>query len=523
MKNPVMNNTSSKITAYLGRPLSSFYAVVGWLVATGVFFAFTQYLGGPVEGDAAQSVYSTWAIQHGYLACTYPPAATHFHFPIIALPYAFVAPFWPLLTGGIAALLRIGRVAPFPHLGDCTNATVSMYHWMANNTAALDTVRLGYVAWLFLLVGVVAYLRSTGRGKTWWEPFALLVLAVTPSVWMPLLQYFHPQDIVALGLSLIGLSFVRRDRWLWAGLFLGVAFTSQQFAVLLIVMVMALAPRSRYLKLFGGLALGVAVIDLPIVIATSGRAFRTVILGSSRNSALSTGGTVLWEAHFQGVLRFFAARVLPVLVAGAIAWWMKRRIGDRVFDPVPLTSLVALAILMRLVFEINLFGYYFMATAVVLILLDVVRGHIRGLTVAWLLLTTAAFNPVPFGFVSNDHNPLNADIYRYLSLAIIVVVAYVIAHSAVHRRVRWYWIATLAMLTPIGWQMAMSLSHGTEFVPNWAWQVILVSAAILLAVDPLRGYSALKDNLGAEPLGVPLSLVRDSGGSLAEGSTSGPE
>ena len=64
-------------------------------------------------------------------------------------------------------------------------------------------------------------------------------------------------------------------------------------------------------------------------------------------------------------------------------------------DPVPLLALMALSLSLRLVFEQNLYGYYFMAFAVSLVLLDVVGGRIRGQLVAWLGLLTLAYNPFP--------------------------------------------------------------------------------------------------------------------------------
>lgn len=514
---------ASKLTSYLSRPISSDRAVMGWIVTTGVFFSLTQFLGGVVEGDSAQSIYSTWAVQHGQFACIYPPATT-FHFPLIALPYAFVAPFWPLLSGGLAAIFQIGHAIPFPSLGaHCANASPAIYHWFVASGSGLPTVRLGYFAWVFLLVGVVAYLRSIGRGKTLWEPFTLLVLAVTPSVFMTLTQYFHPQDIIAVGLSLVGLSFVQRDKWLWAGVFLGLAFTSQQFAILPIALVLVLAHRSKWTKLIVGLTIGVSIIDLPVVIVTSGHGLRTAILGSSRNVANSTGGTVLWEAHLHGMLHFFVARMMPVLAIMALAWWAKRRLDSRVFEPVVFTSLILLAMTVRIFFEVNLFGYYFMAMAIMIILLDIVRGHIRGATMAWLIMVTVAFDPIPFGFVSNDHSLLNATLYRDLPLALIAIVIAILAIGSVRHHFRWYWIVALGATLPVGVQ-SHSAAFGSPVVPHWIWQIVLVTMAIYLAVGPLRSTpEVLEDELGAQTLGVPFGVLGDASSSLTVGSASSPE
>ena len=47
-------------------------------------------------------------------------------------------------------------------------------------------------------------------------------------------------------------------------------------------------------------------------------------------------------------------------------------------DPVPFCRSIATSLSFRLVFEQNLYGYYFMALAVSLVLVDVMCGRIRG-------------------------------------------------------------------------------------------------------------------------------------------------
>ena len=65
-----------------------------------------------------------------------------------------------------------------------------------------------------------------------------------------------------------------------------------------------------------------------------------------------------------------------------------RRLGPRSLEPVPLLSLVAVSLALRLVFEANLFTYYFMALAVTLALLEVTQGSIRRTVAAWFAALT---------------------------------------------------------------------------------------------------------------------------------------
>ena len=150
-------------------------------------------------------------------------------------PEAFVPPVWPLISGAFAALLRIGHSVPFPSqsaLGPhCSTAMLAMYGWSVKSSAALTTVRLGYLSWFVFMAGVVALLRASGRGRCRWEPAALVLMACVPPLLATMLDYFHPQDLVAMGLMLGGLACARRGWWIWAGVLVGLAFTSQQFAL----------------------------------------------------------------------------------------------------------------------------------------------------------------------------------------------------------------------------------------------------------------------------------------------------
>src|ERR1035438_9457021 len=51
---------------------------------------------------------------------------------------------------------------------------------------------------------------------------------------------FHPQDLLAMGLILCGVASVLRDRWVLAGVLMGLALTSQQFSILVLVVLLVL-------------------------------------------------------------------------------------------------------------------------------------------------------------------------------------------------------------------------------------------------------------------------------------------
>lgn len=478
-------NRSTNRWSWLDRPIPGRWCVLSWLISSALFVGLIRLLGGPSPIDSLESVYSTYAIAHGQLSCAYP---SHDYFGI-----TLVSPLWPLLSGGIEALTRIGHNVPFPSqaaLGPhCSTGVVAMYRWSLRADAFLRVVGIGYVCWLVLMAGMVALLRASGRGRCGWEPATLILLACAPAVWMPLVEYFHPQDIVAMGLGIAGLACARRNQWVWAGVFLGLAITSQQFALLILAPLLVLAPGRQRGRFVVAAVIAAAVIDVPMIVATSGRAFRPAVLGTGYSGLRQVGGTLVWEAHLHGALLVVFSRVLPIILSAVLAWWAVRKFGPAVMEPVPLISLIAVSLSFRLIFEVNLFGYYFMALAVSLIALDVARGQIRGELVAWLALIALAFIPAP----------ANIALRRDLPLCLMTIALLLIASDIVRGHIRWYLVA---------WFIVVALTFGhippwvtlpsRHTMPRWVLQIALTTVGVALAAGPLLSAARSHEELQSE-------------------------
>ncbi len=201
----------SAFKAWLDEPIAQWKCVLGWTASIAIFSGLVAILSGPTDSDAPITIYSTWAIAHGSFSCAYPHAKS------------LGAPLYPLLSGGVAALLRIGSHTPFPsaaQLGPhCSTAIKAMSNWSTRANAWPRTLQIGDLSWLVLLGGLVAMLRTTSRGRRGWEPFALVLAAVSLPVLMPLVEDFHPQDVVAFGLMMWALAYARRGWWTGAGVF----------------------------------------------------------------------------------------------------------------------------------------------------------------------------------------------------------------------------------------------------------------------------------------------------------------
>jgi hypothetical protein len=185
----------------------------------------------------------------------------------------------------------------------------------------------------------------------------------------------------------------------------------------------------------GASALSVAVVSLPLILFTSGRALTSVLVGTGESSA---SASILYQTGIKGTPMYLVSRFLPIGLAVALAWWADHRLGVALREPVPLVSLLATTLALRLIFEVNVWGYYFMALTVMLIVLDVIRGRLRTSVVAWVILLSV---------VSDNY------------------LAKYIAH-------------------PI--------------LPVWAWQLILVSSGVALAVGPLM--ATIRENREVDAL-----------------------
>lgn len=385
------NNEPMELS-WLDRPLSGLSSVLGWLLALAIFVGMTTLFGGVTQLDSILSTYSSWFIAHGNVSCAYPPGSS--------IGIAVTAPLYTLVAGGLSFVFGVGHGAAFPTqaaLGShCLTWLAPIRHWSSNTHALTATLRFGYVGWLALMIGVIAVIRSSGRGRTGWEPLTLVIIACTPPVFMCLQYLFHPQDLLSMGLLLCGVASFQRQRWTLAGIMLGLAFTAQQFAILVLVALLILASNSGRLKLAFGATVTWMVISLPLIVATSGRAFRATLVGSGLGG--SEINSISWNLHITSSAAVDLWRIMPILSTAILAIWAKRRLGQAAFGPVPLMALVATALSMRLIFDEGLYGYYFMAVCVALILLDVLRREFRIELIAWIALIVLVFDPLPWGY-----------------------------------------------------------------------------------------------------------------------------
>jgi hypothetical protein len=278
---------------------------------------------------------------------------------------------------------------------------------------------------------------------------------------------------------------VRRDAWTAAGALIALACLSQEFAVLIAVPLLVLAPPSRWPRFVGAALATAAVVVVPFALAGSGHASHDVVLGSGNTA--QDAGTLVGELQLHGGPLFVLSRLLPVAVSLLVSLWVVRRLGRQAAgEPVAFMSLVALSLSLRLVFETSLFGYYFLALVVTLVLLEVVRGAIRPAAVVWLAVVSLAYLVGPnsysefWRFSWEEHG--QALLAPVVLCVALLLVLFTITRRGLHRGLL-VWTA-LALGAVAAWPS----NHdpiSTRFT-TLDWQVALVVSGVLLVALPLR-------------------------------------
>jgi hypothetical protein len=342
----------------------------------------TRLLGGVSPADSWESLIPGFALAHGDLTCMYPPTLSH---------PSFTAPVYSIVTAVLSVPFRAGHSVPFPAgaaLGPhCAHAYTAITTWMANSGAVGAAQWFAYLAWPVFVVGLVAFLRTTARGLTCWEPVTGVALAATPPVLTTLTLDYHPEDLFCLGLLLASVAALRRERLALAGVVLAAALLSQQFAVLAaipIVLTLSVPAAKRLVPALAAVLIGVIGV---LAIVSHGQVL----------SSLSTAGDTqyygeVWIAnlHVHDVwLLTLISRGPPIVLVALLSLWARRLATSD--STVPL--LIAAGFALRLVFEVNIFGYYFCAVAVALVIADVVAGRVRPLVILWLIMEWLLYNP----------------------------------------------------------------------------------------------------------------------------------
>jgi hypothetical protein len=265
-----------------------------------------------------------------------------------------------------------------------------------------------------LAAGSLAVLRAAGVVSLGARAGLLAFLAFLPSASSAIVQLYHPQDIVSLGVALAGAAQLLRRRWVLSGLLFGTACLTKQFAVLLLVPALVATPDSPSRGRLAGAAVTIFGAGIVPFLVVAPRATLENFSGFSAGGAVA-GATALTLLGVTGTVASAVARDAPVVFALLASLWARKRLGATLDQPPLFLALALVCMGSRLVFESVIFPYYLLGTSVLFFVVDLVARRSPHRSLAWC--AAAAF------FVALHPANRGVDAIGTLLLAVVAVGA----------------------------------------------------------------------------------------------------
>ncbi len=357
--------------------------VVVYLAALGVFVGIVGLRGGPSVGDAYGVTKPATALANGDLGAAahdavlpQPPGYALLTSPLVlALRPLIGSPTW--CDAQVPAVTRV-------FLPWCAPAQLATHRWYRSQAV------LGLVAWLVLVAGSVGLLRAAGAGGGLAEALLVMLLAAIPAASDAVVETFHPQDLVCVGLGAAAIAQALRRRWVATGVLFGVAFLCKQFALLPLVAVVVAVPGWRERARVACPALVVVACGIiPFAAVDPSGTWSTLSAVSSGGVVKLSTGTVVGMTNLSESTKLLIARDGPVVLALVMALWARWRIGGRLLSPVPLIGLTTACLAGRLVAEVWFASYYLLAVSVGLLVLDFASRRLPVRSFLWIAVTGA--------------------------------------------------------------------------------------------------------------------------------------
>jgi len=402
--------TGARAAAWLARPVSGVACAVAWCLATLLFVGLTfAWTGALTERDANLVDVPAASIAHGQWHCGFEVSNT--------------PPLYPLLVAGYASALHVGAGTPFPlpfpH-ESCLDVSWQQENWLSDSHAAGRLLPASLLVWPVLLAGFVGLLRASKRGRTRLEIVGVCLLGLIPQLGYCFSMWFHPAEILALGLGLASLALVFSNRWALGGVAAGLAVAAHQLGLLVVLVLLLVAPRPAYRRLVPACALTILVVCLPVIVLSKGGAISGMVFNGVTELHF---GSLVSSLPLRGFMLAVLSRGSPfvgTLVAGLL---LRRSLGTKVTSPHVAVTLLVLASMLRLTFEVAMFGYYLAWAAVTLLALDLVVGRLRLVTLGWIVGSAIIFPPVPpVNYPFSQLHPVPAQaVVVFTGLALVLV------------------------------------------------------------------------------------------------------
>lgn len=316
--------------------------------------------------DRGEVAVPAYAIASGHPSAAYPPIP-----PSLSQRVSYQPPGFPIVAA----------------------VAVAMWRGLTGGANPSGALTLAGCATAALVVIAGGRLVGRGRGGRRREVLFLVAVTVSPFFRESLGNYFHPEDVLALGLLLLSLSLASEGRWAWAGVALGLAFASKQWVLLAgPALLVGAAGRQAKVRLMGAAVGAALVLYAPFILLTPGVAWKVL-----RGPVPVAGGFVpqttivgmLREAPFHVPVTDVngLARLLPLLFAAGLAavWVLVRSRRDGTPTPVGIEDVMALvlaAVAFRLISDCIALSYYFLPLSVLIAIVDARRSRIPTFAIA---------------------------------------------------------------------------------------------------------------------------------------------
>jgi len=355
--------------------------VVVYLAALGAFVGIVTVRGGPSVGDALGVTKPATALADGDLHAAARDSVLPQPPGYALLTSPLVLAFRPLIGSPTWCDARVAPVTRF-FLPWCAPAQLATHRWYRSQAV------LGFLAWVVLALGCIRLLRVAGGGGGVAEVVLVIALAVIPAASDGIVETFHPQDLVCVGLSSAAVAEALRRRWVATGVLFGIAFLCKQFALLPLVAVLVAIPgwRAR-VRVAVPVLVAVGAGIIPFAAVDPSGTWNTLSAVQSGGVVKLSTGTVLGMTNLPESTKLLIARDGPVVLALVMALWARRRVGDHLLSPIPLIGLTTACLAGRLVTEVWFASYYLLAVSAGLLVLDLARRRLPVASFLWIAVT----------------------------------------------------------------------------------------------------------------------------------------
>jgi hypothetical protein len=302
-----------------------------------------------IPSDIYISYFPTNALIHGHLASVYKPNSGLVTFP------------------GILVLL-----APAVALVNALHLSVG------SSLAAVNAPGMWFALEPFnLLAGCAALFSVDALARRLNVPLlrrSVLMAVEIVILWNLLDNQWHPEDAVAVAMAIWGLLAAFDKRWPRCGWLLGVGMAFQPLIVLVVVAVVAVAPRRNALGLVirAGLP-GAALLAGPLL-ANPRATLHAIIVQPGYPGANHPTPWLHFAPHLaDGAVSSGPARMVAVILASVVSWVVCRR-TQRIET---MAWIVALCFATRGLFEAVMVAYYIWPTLAVALVVSARRSQTR--------------------------------------------------------------------------------------------------------------------------------------------------